>query len=73
MIFRRRGSSGVMIGFASLQKAGAHLQTLSVVSNIRYECGLIFSEAQTCHGEEEGEYEVEKRDIFERFFPYKAL
>ena len=32
-----------------------------------------FSEAQTCHGEEEGEYEVEKRDIFERFFPYKAL
>ena len=23
-----------------------------------------FSEAQTCHGEEEGEHELEKRDIF---------
>ena len=42
MIFRRRGSSGAMISFASLQKAGAHLQTLSVVSNIRYKCVLIF-------------------------------
>ena len=42
MIFRRRGSSGAMISFASLQKAGAHLQTLSVISNIRYKCGLIF-------------------------------
>ena len=42
MIFRRRGSSGAMISFASLQKAGAHLQTLSVVYNIRYKCGLIF-------------------------------
>ena len=42
MIFRHRGSSGAMISFASLQKAGAHLQTLSVVSNIRYKCGLIF-------------------------------
>ena len=42
MIFRGRGSSGAMISFASLQKASAHLQTLSVVSNIRYKCGLIF-------------------------------
>ena len=42
MIFRHRGSFGAMISFASLQKAGAHLQTLSVISNIRYTCGFIF-------------------------------
>ena len=42
MIFRHRGSSGAMISFASLQKAGAHLQTVSVVSTNRYKCVLIF-------------------------------
>ena len=42
MIFRHQGSSGAVISFASLQKAGAHLQTVSVVSTNRYKCVLIF-------------------------------
>ena len=73
MVFRRLSSPGAMICFASLQFAGATIQTRTLYRTLQDISALYFSEAQASSGEEESEYRSEKRDIHERFMPYQAM